>query len=54
VPGINVAEIAAEFGGGGHAAAAGAEAPGTLDEVEARVLAATRARLKSAAVPAPA
>lgn len=52
VPGINVAEIAAEFGGGGHAAAAGAEVPGTLDEVEARVLAATRARLKAVPVPA--
>jgi phosphoesterase RecJ-like protein len=54
VPGINVAEIAAEFGGGGHAAAAGAEVPGTLEEVETRVLAATRARLKAVPVPAPA
>jgi phosphoesterase RecJ-like protein len=53
VPGINVAEIAAEFGGGGHAAAAGAEVPGTLDEVERRVLAATRARLKTAPMAAP-
>jgi phosphoesterase RecJ-like protein len=51
VPGINVAAIAVEFGGGGHAPAAGAEVAGTLDEVEARVLAATRARLKANTVP---
>lgn len=48
IPGINVAEIAAQFGGGGHAPAAGAEVAGTVDEVEARVLAATRAALKAA------
>lgn len=48
VPGINVAVVAAKFGGGGHAAAAGAEVAGTLAEVEARVLAATRAALKAA------
>jgi phosphoesterase RecJ-like protein len=54
IPGINVAEIAVEFGGGGHAPAAGAEVAGTLDEVEARVLAVTRARLKARAMSAPA
>ena len=48
VPGINVASIALAFGGGGHAAAAGAEIAGTLDEVEALVLEATRAALKLA------
>lgn len=45
VPGINVAEVAARFGGGGHAPAAGAEVAGSLDEVESAVLAATRAAL---------
>jgi phosphoesterase RecJ-like protein len=48
LPGLNVAEIAAQFGGGGHAAAAGAEMAGTVAEVEARVLAATRLALKAA------
>jgi phosphoesterase RecJ-like protein len=47
VPGVNVAELAASFGGGGHAPAAGAEVVGTLPEVEARVIAATRALLQS-------
>jgi len=50
IPGINVAEVAAQFGGGGHAAAAGAEIAGTLAEVEARVLAATRLAMKAAPV----
>jgi phosphoesterase RecJ-like protein len=45
IPGINVAAIAAGFGGGGHAQAAGAEIAGTLAEVEERVLKATRAAL---------
>ncbi len=48
VPGINVAEVAAQFGGGGHTAAAGAEIGGTVDEVAARVLTATRAAMKGA------
>src|SRR5258708_39815721 len=47
VPGINVADVAAQFGGGGHAAAAGAEVAGTLEEVETRVLAATRSALQA-------
>jgi phosphoesterase RecJ-like protein len=46
VPGLNVATVAAAFGGGGHVAAAGAEISGPLDEAEKRVLAATRALLK--------
>jgi phosphoesterase RecJ-like protein len=45
VPGVNVAALAASFGGGGHAPAAGAEIPGTLEEVQAKVIAATRAIL---------
>ena len=51
LPGINVAEVAAQFGGGGHAAAAGAEIAGSLDEVEARVLAATRLSMRSVSQP---
>jgi phosphoesterase RecJ-like protein len=50
VPGINVAAIAAQFGGGGHAPAAGAEVAGTMEEVEAQVLAATRAAMQAARV----
>ncbi|MEI7771715.1 MAG: bifunctional oligoribonuclease/PAP phosphatase NrnA [Chloroflexales bacterium] len=38
VPGINVAEIARTWGGGGHAQAAGADLPMGLDEAEATVL----------------
>ncbi len=45
VQGFSVAPLAKSFGGGGHAPAAGADIPGTLAEVEARVLAATRAAL---------
>lgn len=45
VPGVDVAKIAATFGGGGHVAAAGAEVSGSLAEVEQRVLEATRAAL---------
>jgi phosphoesterase RecJ-like protein len=44
---FNVAPLAKAFGGGGHAPAAGADIPGTLAEVEARVLAATRAALSA-------
>ena len=47
VPGVNVAALAATFGGGGHAPAAGAEISGTLDEVAQKVIAATKALLKS-------
>jgi phosphoesterase RecJ-like protein len=41
-PGLDVAGVAAAFGGGGHEAAAGAEIEGRLEEVEARVLKAVR------------
>lgn len=40
-PGWDVSKLAAQFGGGGHPAAAGAEISGSLEEVQARVLAAT-------------
>lgn len=44
-PHIDVARIARQFNGGGHKAAAGADVPGTLDEVRERVLTATRKSL---------
>jgi phosphoesterase RecJ-like protein len=44
-PGFDVSKIAFNFGGGGHAAAAGAEISGTLEEVQAKVLQATRIML---------
>lgn len=44
-PAVNVAAIAAQFGGGGHAMASGIRMRGTLEECRARVLAATRKEL---------
>ncbi len=41
-PGIDVSKIAKQFGGGGHQAAAGADIAGTMDEIQPRVLQATR------------
>ncbi len=41
-PGWDVSSIALDFGGGGHAAAAGADIVGSLDTVTERVLLATR------------
>lgn len=41
-PGFDVSEIALKFGGGGHAAASGAEIKGALPEVQERVLNQTR------------
>jgi phosphoesterase RecJ-like protein len=41
-PGLDVSQLAVQFGGGGHAAAAGADIPGSLAEVQERVLGATR------------
>lgn len=52
-PGIDVSQIALQFGGGGHAAAAGANVHGTLDEVREQVLKATRALLKQGAADKP-
>jgi phosphoesterase RecJ-like protein len=43
---VDVAELAAQFGGGGHKKAAGASVPGTLADVQARVLAVARERLR--------
>ncbi|NMC53815.1 MAG: bifunctional oligoribonuclease/PAP phosphatase NrnA [Chloroflexi bacterium] len=44
-PGIDVSQIALSFGGGGHPAASGAEITGSLEEVQERVLEATKAIL---------
>ncbi len=46
-PGFDVSGIAFSFGGGGHAAAAGADIEGDLDEVIRRVLTKTRVLLDS-------
>ncbi len=43
--GLDVSKIAQQFNGGGHPGAAGADVPGALEEVQARVLAATRKAL---------
>jgi bifunctional oligoribonuclease and PAP phosphatase NrnA len=40
--GIDVSPIAKQFGGGGHAAAAGADVPGTLNDIQPIVLKATK------------
>jgi bifunctional oligoribonuclease and PAP phosphatase NrnA len=45
-PGLDVSQVACQFGGGGHKAAAGAEISGSLDEVRERVLRATRKALQ--------
>jgi phosphoesterase RecJ-like protein len=42
---VDVSQIAAQFGGGGHVPAAGAVLTGTMEEVQQRVLVATRAAL---------
>ncbi len=47
IPGVDVSVLATEFNGGGHAAAAGADCPGTLEEVEEKVLVRTMAYLRS-------
>jgi bifunctional oligoribonuclease and PAP phosphatase NrnA len=44
-PGIDVSKVAVHFGGGGHAAAAGADVKGTLDEVIKAALASTQEML---------
>jgi len=45
VPGFDVAQVALQFGGGGHALAAGCDLPGPLEEAQTRVLLALRASL---------
>jgi bifunctional oligoribonuclease and PAP phosphatase NrnA len=47
-PNVNVNEIAAEFGGGGHPAAAGARIPGKPLSVQRKVIAAIKRALKVA------
>ncbi len=44
-PGVDVSKIASFFGGGGHKAAAGADISGNLEEIQPRVLQATREML---------
>ncbi len=43
--GIDVSKVAKHFNGGGHAAAAGADIPGSLSEIQPRVLQTTREML---------
>jgi phosphoesterase RecJ-like protein len=43
--GVDVSPVAKHFGGGGHAAAAGADIPGTLGEIQAIVLQTTKEML---------
>ena len=45
VRGVDVNALAKQFGGGGHARAAGALVSGTVDEVRERVLSAARAMI---------
>ncbi|MDH5506527.1 MAG: DHH family phosphoesterase [Anaerolineae bacterium] len=45
--GIDVSQVAAQFGGGGHFAAAGATVEGSLDEIQPMVIAATQALLEN-------
>ena len=45
---MNVNEIAAQFGGGGHPAAAGARIPGSPLSAQRRVIAAVKRALVSA------
>jgi phosphoesterase RecJ-like protein len=44
-PGFDVTQVALQFGGGGHALAAGCNLPGPLEEAQARVLDALKASL---------
>jgi phosphoesterase RecJ-like protein len=44
-PGVDVAPVAKHFGGGGHMAAAGADIPGTIKEIQAEVLKTTKEML---------
>ncbi|HUG33477.1 MAG TPA: DHHA1 domain-containing protein, partial [Anaerolineales bacterium] len=41
-PGVDVSKVAQHFNGGGHAAAAGADIPGALNEVKSMVLKRTK------------
>jgi len=48
-PQVDVSQVACQFGGGGHKAAAGAEVTGSLTEIQERVLEATRTSLQNTA-----
>lgn len=48
VPGFDVAQVALQFGGGGHALAAGCNLSGPLEEAQAQVLAALQDVVRSA------
>ncbi|WP_165233973.1 DHH family phosphoesterase [Aquisphaera insulae] len=48
--GLDCSRLAESLGGGGHKAAAGATVPGTMEEVEAKALAAVRQALDSAPI----
>jgi phosphoesterase RecJ-like protein len=45
-PGVDVSQLALEFGGGGHPSASGAEIPGDLEEVKLMVIHRTREHLQ--------
>ena len=45
-PGIDVSAVATRFGGGGHAAAAGADVEGSLEEIKKTVLQSTKEMLR--------
>jgi len=45
-PGIDVSSVAAHFGGGGHAAAAGADVEGSLEEIKKTVIQSTKEMLR--------
>ncbi len=47
IPAFDVSKIAVQFGGGGHPAAAGADIPGTLKDIQKEVLDTTEKLLKS-------
>jgi len=46
-PGLDVSGIAFKFGGGGHAAAAGADVEGDLENIKERVIIETQKLLES-------
>jgi len=50
---VDVNRFARQFGGGGHAKAAGALIPGTMEDVRLRVISAARAFVSNGADPSP-
>jgi phosphoesterase RecJ-like protein len=46
VPGVDVSQVAQQFGGGGHAAAAGADVEGPLDEIKKAVFERSKVMLR--------